>query len=75
MSGFGKWNLGIGLVLVVVALICRAQGLIPATVILSIVGLLGLGMAAHDVVDNVLERADLRHRAARVKREREREGA
>ncbi len=69
MSGFGKVNLGIGVVLLGVAAACSALGLIPAAVITGIVGLLGLSIAGYDAVDGWSERADLRRREARLERD------
>ncbi|KFU77716.1 hypothetical protein SAMN04489729_0896 [Amycolatopsis lurida] len=71
MSGFGKWNLGIGAVLMSAAVLCSVLDLIPAAVITGILGLLGLGIAGYDLIDGWAERADLRRREARVLRERE----
>ncbi|MBB5858336.1 hypothetical protein ACFQ05_22195 [Amycolatopsis umgeniensis] len=71
MSGFGKWNLGIGAVLLAVAVLCSVLDLIPAAVIIGIVGLIGLSIAGYDLVDSWSERADLRRREARVRREHE----
>lgn len=74
MSRFHRWSLWIGLGLIVVAVICRALDLIPAAVIAGILGLLGVGFVVYSVVDDaidgVLERAELRRRAARARRER-----
>ncbi|MFB9905540.1 hypothetical protein [Allokutzneria oryzae] len=72
MSGIGKWNLGIGAVLVVVAVVCAALDLIPVAVIAGILGLLGLGIAAYDAIYEWLKRAELRRRGARARREQER---
>jgi hypothetical protein len=71
MSGFARWTLGFGLGLVVVAVVCSALGLIPVAVIAGILGLLGLSMAGYELIDDTLGRAELRRRAAKVKRERE----
>ncbi|EME55871.1 hypothetical protein [Amycolatopsis decaplanina] len=71
MSGFGKWNLGIGAVLLGAAVLCSMLDLIPAAVITGIVGLLGLSVAGYDLLDGWSERAELRRREARVRRERE----
>ncbi|MEV6909763.1 hypothetical protein [Amycolatopsis sp. NPDC051071] len=71
MSGFGKGNLGIGVVLLGVAVLCSRLDLIPAAVITGILGLLGLSIAGYDLVDGWSERADLRRREARIRRERE----
>lgn len=71
LSGFGKWNLWIGAVLLGVAVLCSVQDQIPASVITGILGLVGISIAGYDAVDGWLERADLRRREARVRRERE----
>ncbi|MFJ8912714.1 hypothetical protein [Amycolatopsis sp. NPDC102389] len=71
MSGFGKWNLGIGVVLMAAAVLCSVLDMIPAAVITGILGLLGLSIAGYDLIDGWSERAELRRREARVRRERE----
>jgi cadmium resistance protein CadD (predicted permease) len=71
MSGFAKWCLWIGMGFVAVAVVARALNFIPVTVIAGILGLLGIGMAGYDVLDEATERWDLRRRAAKVRRERE----
>jgi hypothetical protein len=50
MSGVGKWNLGVGLALLLVAVLCRALELIPATVITGILSLVALGVAGYDAI-------------------------
>lgn len=75
MSGLGKWSLGIGVGLLAVAALCRALNLIPATVIVGIVGLIAVGMAGYDALYEWTKRLELRRRGARARREREaREG-
>lgn len=75
MSGLGKWSLGIGVGLLAVAVLCRALNLIPATVIVGIVGLIAVGMAGYDALYEWTNRSELRRRGARARREREaREG-
>ncbi|MBK1787505.1 hypothetical protein [Prauserella cavernicola] len=71
MSGLGKWSLGIGLGLLAVAVVCRALDQIPATVIVGIFGLIGIGMAGYDALYYWLERVQLRRRAARAQRDAE----
>lgn len=73
MSGFGKWSLGIGLGLIVVAVLCSVLKLIPAAVIIGIVGLLAVGIAVYDALYYWLERVQQRRRADRSRQERERE--
>ncbi|MBN6038310.1 hypothetical protein [Amycolatopsis sp. 195334CR] len=72
MSGMAKWSLGIGVVLLGAAAVCRALDQIPATVIVGIVGLLAVCMAGYDVLYHWAERAELRRRGARARREQER---
>ncbi|OHV43423.1 hypothetical protein BBK14_31440 [Parafrankia soli] len=75
MSGIGRWNLGIGVGLLAVAVLCSVLDLIPVAVIAGILGLLAIGVGGYDVVYNWLDQAELRRRAARARREREaREG-
>lgn len=50
MSGLGKWSLVVGLVLMAVAVACSALDLIPAAVIIGVVGLVALGMAGYDAL-------------------------
>ncbi|MGA6168260.1 hypothetical protein [Amycolatopsis magusensis] len=69
MSGIGKWNLGIGALLFGAAVVCSVLDLIPAAVILGVLGLVGLGVAGYDVVETWAERAELRRRGARARRE------
>ncbi|WP_440073120.1 hypothetical protein [Streptosporangium sp. OZ121] len=71
MSGLGRWSLGIGVGLLVVAVLCRALNLIPVTVITGLLGLIALGMAGYDALYEWQGRVDLRRRAARAHRERE----
>ncbi|KZB88257.1 hypothetical protein [Amycolatopsis regifaucium] len=77
MSGFAKWTLGIGILLMVAAVVCSMRDLIPASVITGIVGLIGLTMAGYDVIHDWSERAELRRRgekAAASGRDREQNG-
>jgi hypothetical protein len=78
MSGIGRWNLGIGVGLLVVAVLCSGLGLglIPVAVIAGVLGLVAVGVAGYDVVYEWLARAELRRRgASAARREREaREG-
>ncbi|MEU4311049.1 hypothetical protein [Nocardia sp. NPDC024068] len=69
MSGLGRWSLGIGAGLLVVAVLCSASNLIPAAVITGLTGVVALVMAGYDAVYTWLERADLRRRGARARRE------
>ncbi|WP_058853154.1 hypothetical protein [Nocardia jinanensis] len=71
MSGLGKWSLGIGIGLVVLVVLCRMLGLIPATVITGLLGVIALGVAGYDAVYNWLDRAELRRRGAAARRDRE----
>ncbi|MGS2648433.1 hypothetical protein [Streptosporangium sp. LJ11] len=71
MSGLGRWSLGIGVGLLVVAVLCRALNLIPVTVITGLLGLIALGMAGYDAIYEWLGRVNLRRREARAHRERE----
>ncbi|GAA3417359.1 hypothetical protein [Streptosporangium vulgare] len=71
MSGLGRWSLGIGVGLLVVAVLCRALNLIPVTVITGLLGLIALGMAGYDAIYEWQGRVDLRRREARAHRERE----
>ncbi|MEU8383546.1 hypothetical protein [Streptosporangium sp. NPDC048865] len=71
MSGVGRWSLGAGVVLMVVAVLCSVLKLIPVAVITGILGLIALGMAAYDAVYEWLSRADLRRRGERARRARE----
>lgn len=73
MSGFGKWSLGIGLLLMAVAVGCSMLDRIPASVITGIIGLLGLSVAGYDLIDTWLERAELRRRSERARQARESE--
>jgi xanthosine utilization system XapX-like protein len=73
MSGLGKWSLGIGLGLIVVAVLCSVLKLIPAAVIIGVVGLVAVGMAGYDAIYYWLERVQQRRRAARSRQEREAE--
>lgn len=65
MSGLGRWSLGIGLGLIAVAVVCRLLDQIPATVIIGILGLIGVSMAGYDAIYEALGRANLRRRGNR----------
>ena len=69
MSRFGRWNLWLGLGLVVLAAIFLMLKWISVGVIVAIVGLLGLGIAAYDAIYYALQRAELRRRGAEPRRE------
>jgi hypothetical protein len=71
MSGLGWWSLWIGLGLIAVAVICVVLSVVPVAVIAGILGLLGLGIAGYDAIYYALDRAQLRRRAAKARRERE----
>lgn len=75
MTGLAKWSLGIGVLLLGAAGVCRALDQIPATVILAIVGLLAVGIAGYDVLYEWTKRAELRRRGERARREQERRNA
>lgn len=62
MSGLGRWSLGIGVGLLVVAVLCGVLSLIPVAVITGILSLIALGIAGYDSIYNWLDRADLRRR-------------
>ncbi len=74
MSGIGRWSLGVGVGLLVVAVLCSGLGLglIPVAVIAGVLGLVAVGIAGYDAVYEWLKRAELRRRGARAAR-RERE--
>lgn len=57
MSGIGKWSLGVGLVLMAVAVLCSVLDLIPVSVITGVVGLVALGMAGYDAIYEWLGRS------------------
>lgn len=73
MSGLGRWSLGIGAGLLVVAVVCVVLKQVPVAVITGIVGLVAVGIAGYDAVYNWLDRAGQRRQAARSRQERERE--
>lgn len=73
MSDIGRWNLWIGLGLVAAALVFRAFDLIPVTVIVGLIGLLGIGVAGYDALYEWQGRVQLRRRGAKAKARRERE--
>jgi fructose-specific phosphotransferase system IIC component len=62
MSGLGKWSLGVGAGLLVVAVLCGVLSLIPVVVISGLLALIALGIAGYDAIYNWLDRADLRRR-------------
>ncbi|RCV52076.1 hypothetical protein [Marinitenerispora sediminis] len=62
MSAVGRWSLGIGAGLLVVAVAARMLDLIPVTVIAGILGLIGVGMAGYDAAYELLDRARRRRR-------------
>ncbi|MFL1376638.1 MULTISPECIES: hypothetical protein [unclassified Nocardiopsis] len=74
MSGLGKWSLGLGAGLLVVAVLCSVLDLIPVSVITGILGLIGVGMAGYDALYNWLQRIDLRRRGAAAQARRNGEG-
>jgi hypothetical protein len=69
MSGLGRWSLGIGLGLLAVSVILLVLKVIPAGVIIGILGLIGVSMAGYDAIYEALGRAQLRRRAAKSRRE------
>ncbi|MCF6466976.1 hypothetical protein FAF44_00920 [Nonomuraea sp. MG754425] len=69
MSGIGRWSLGSGVVLLVVAVLCAVLKLIPVAVITGCLSVIALSMAGYDAIYAWLERADLRRRAARARRD------
>jgi hypothetical protein len=69
MSWLGRWSLGIGLGLLAVAVILIVLKVIPAGVIIFILGLIGVSMAAYDAIYEALGRAQLRRRAAESRRD------
>jgi hypothetical protein len=68
MSGIGRWNLGVGVGLLVVAVLCSVVDLIQVAVIAGLLGLIAVGIAGYDTVYNWLDRAELRRRGARARR-------
>ncbi|MFC4855030.1 hypothetical protein [Actinophytocola glycyrrhizae] len=73
MSGIGKWSLGVGAGLIVVAVLCSVLAQVPAAVITGILGLVAVGVAGYDAIYYWLDRVQKRRRAARSRQERERE--
>jgi hypothetical protein len=71
MSGIGRWSLGIGVGLLVVAVLCGVLNLVPVAVIAGILGLVALGTAGYDAVYNWLDRAEQRRREAEARRKRD----
>lgn len=66
MSGIGKWSLGLGVPLLVVAVLCSVLDVIPVSVIAGLLGIMGVGIAGYDALYNLLSRAQLRRRGARA---------
>jgi len=73
MSGIGKWSLGVGVALMVVAVLCSVLDLIPAAVITGVLGLVGIGVAGYDALYEWTKRIEMRRTAAKSRKERERE--
>ncbi|WP_406313270.1 hypothetical protein OHA77_33185 [Streptosporangium sp. NBC_01639] len=71
MSGLGRWSLGAGVGLLAAAVLCSVLNLVPITVITGLLGLIALSMAGYDAIYNWLDRADLRRRGSRARREHE----
>jgi hypothetical protein len=71
MSGIGRWGFSIGGGLLVVAVLCAVLNLVPVAVITGLLGLIALSVAGYDAIYNWLDRADLRRRGGRARRERE----
>jgi hypothetical protein len=71
MSGIGRWSLGIGAGLLVVAVLCAVLKQVPVAVITGILGLVAVGIAGYDAVYNWLDRANQHRQAARRQRERD----
>jgi hypothetical protein len=69
MSGLGKWSLGIGVGLLVVAVLCVVLKQVPVAVITGILGLIAVGMAGYDAIYYWLDRVNRRRQAARYRRE------
>ncbi|MEN3609069.1 hypothetical protein [Plantactinospora sp. ZYX-F-223] len=74
MSGLGRWSLGIGIGLLVVAVLCSVLTLVPVAVITGILGLVALGIAGYDAVYYWLDRVGQRRREARARERQAREG-
>ena len=68
MSGLGRWSLGAGLVLVVVAVVLAVAGVVGGAVIVGLLGLVGLGIAGYDALYEALSRRNLRRRGERARR-------
>ncbi|MFC0533415.1 hypothetical protein [Phytohabitans kaempferiae] len=69
MSGIVRWSLGVGVGLLVVAVLCAVLSLVPVAVITGILGLVALVIAACDAVYNWLDRAGQRRRETRARRD------
>lgn len=52
-------------------MLCSVPNLVPVTVITGILGLIALSVAGYDAIYNRLDRADLRRRGSRARREHE----
>jgi hypothetical protein len=65
MSSFGKWCLGVGIVLMAVAVLCSVLDLIPASVFTGIAGLLAIGVAGYDALYYWTQRMAIRREAAK----------
>lgn len=63
-----RWLLGIGLVLMAVAVGCSLLDLIPASVITGLLGLISIGIAGYGALDTWASRAQERRRAAKNRR-------
>lgn len=67
MSGPGRWSLGVGIVLLVVAVgLAAVFNVVGGAAIVGIVGLVGVVMGLYDAVYQALARRDLRRRGARA---------
>jgi hypothetical protein len=71
VSGLGWWSLWIGLGLIAVSVTCGVLSLVPVAVIAGMLGVVGLSIAGYDAIYYALDRAELRRRAAKARRERE----
>ncbi|MEU2199802.1 hypothetical protein [Isoptericola sp. NPDC019482] len=72
MSALGRWSLGIGIVLVVVAVVLAAVfNLFGGAALVGIVGLVGVVMGLYDAAYQALARRDLRRRGERAQQRRD----
>lgn len=69
MSALGRWSLWIGLGFIAMSVICIVLSFVPIAVVVGILGVVGLGIAGYDAIYNALDRAELRRRAARTRRD------